>query len=295
MDRVPVVFIVGTAYSGTTYLSLTLGSHSQMLAIGEVEPETLNTFWTNNQLCTCLFRARECHLWKRVMRSLSRVSERETFELSDPNNDLTSFLRTTHELFREIQRVSGKPILILSSKRVTEVREITTYPYIEPFVVHIIRDGRGVAYSHLKRGESFEAATAQWRDYNAYVASWLGAASSPRHMRIQYETFCSKPKEVVQRICEELSIEFEEAMMFPGRTTHHSIAGNTLRFGLAHDSGAMLDRTWASRLTSEQLATFHYLAGNVSQLWGYEQTEGLSSLSMAPMDTPSGECQRSRA
>jgi hypothetical protein len=101
MDRVPVVFIVGTAYSGTTYLSLTLGSHSQMLAIGEVEPETLNTFWTNNQLCTCLFRARECHLWKRVMRSLSRVSERETFELSDPNNDLTSFLRTTHELFRD--------------------------------------------------------------------------------------------------------------------------------------------------------------------------------------------------
>lgn len=267
MTPIKVAFILGDGYSGSTLLDLLLGSHSRMVGLGEIDAESFDAFVGQNQLCTCLFRARECHFWAKVLQRL-RGAGGEEFKLGGTNGDGGGATRRTVELFRAVQEVSGAEILVDSSKLFERAHALAESGLVEARVIHLVRDGRGVAYSHLKRGQSFEQAVYHWLKKNAEVTDWLRAGEAPAHILVKYEDLCARPEETARRVCEFLGAEWEPQMMRFGQRVHHNVRGNTMRF-LIKDSAVRLDEVWKEKLRAEDFHLFEELAGPAARQLGY--------------------------
>lgn len=268
MTPIKVAFILGDGYSGSTLLDLILGSHSRMVGLGEIDAEAFDAFIGQNQLCTCLFRARECHFWAKVLLRLREINGREAVKLGGTNGNADGVMQKTVDLYRAVQHVSGAESLVDSSKLFERARALAESGLVEPRVIHLVRDGRGVAYSHLKRGESFEQAVFHWLKKNAEVQDWLRADKAPEHILVRYEELCARPTETARRVCEFLGGEWEPQMMRFGQRVHHNVRGNTMRF-LIKDSAVKLDEAWKEKLRAEDINLFEELAGAAAQQLGY--------------------------
>lgn len=269
-----VAFILGCGYSGSTLLDLILGSHSRMIGLGEIHAKAFDAFLTENQICTCLFKARECHFWRKVLKRLHEFTGQESFRLAPVNGGPDTIVRNTTDLFRAVKDVSSAEILVDSSKRTRRAYLLAGSGLIQPKIIHLVRDGRGVAYSYLKRGHMFKQAVSQWRDTNADIRDWLGSSESPTHISVRYEDLCARPVETSRRVCEFLGLEWEPKMMSFGQKTHHNVRGNPMRFTI-NDSAIKLDETWKEALSAEDLNLFEALAGPLSRQLGYDSEVGV--------------------
>lgn len=84
--------------------------------------------------------------------------------------------------------------------------------YPRCLLIHVIRDGRDVACSLMKRGfDIFEAASI-WL-YNA--ACGIGCRDLPNYVEIHYENLVKDPQSTLQAICEKASVPFDPCMLRP--------------------------------------------------------------------------------
>jgi hypothetical protein len=268
MSQIKVAFIMGDGYSGSTLLDLILGTHRRMLGLGEVNAESFDAFLDENQICTCLFQAWDCFFWRKVLHRLRELTGQELFRLGPASEDLDQLTHRTIALFRAVKDSSSAEVLIDSSKRFERVRWLNASGRICSKVIHLMRDGRGVAYSHLKRSESFRQAILQWKSSNAQIKSWLEEEQAPESLRVKYEELCARPDEVTRHICEFLGVEWEPQMLRFGQNVHHNVRGNTMRFTI-RNSLIKLDETWKNELGEAELTLFEELAGDFSRQLGY--------------------------
>lgn len=265
---IKVAFILGCGYSGSTLLDLILGSHSRMVGLGEIHAKAFDAFLDENQLCTCLFKARACHFWGKVLKRLSELTGRESFRLAPVNADPDVIVRNTTDLYRAIKDVSSAGILVDSSKRSRRAHLLAASGLIEPRAIHLVRDGRGVAYSYVKRGHTLRHAIGHWKETNTAILDWLGSPSAPEHLEVRYEDLCAQPAETAHRVCEFLGVEWEPQMMYFGMKTHHNVRGNPMRF-TTQDSAISLDEAWKDRLGPDDFELFEELTGPLARRLGY--------------------------
>ena len=268
MTPIKVAFILGDGYSGSTLLDLMLGSHSRIVGLGEIDAESFDAFWDQDQLCTCLFTARKCHFWGKVLQRVCEHTGRESFRLGPVNGDSGRITQNTLDLYRAISDVSSADILVDSSKRFERTVRLAATGVIEPKLIHLVRDGRGVAYSYLKRGGSFEDAVVGWKNKNEEISNWFKSANAPDNIIIRYEDLCAQTVEIGQRICEFLGVNWEPQIMRFGQKVHHNVRGNTMRF-LINNSVVRLDELWKEKLGESHLTLFEELAGSASRQMGY--------------------------
>jgi hypothetical protein len=260
MSQLTVAFILGEGYSGSTLVDLLLGSHSQMVGLGEVDAEAFDAFFDDNQICTCLLGARDCHFWSKVLSRLTELTGREVFRLGEAGSDPEMITQNTIDLFRAVRDVSSVDILVDSSKRFQRTYSLAKSGVIRPKVIHLVRDGRGVAYSYSKRGKPFRDAVLQWQTTNAQIKDWLESGNAPESIAVRYEHLCEEPVKVVRDICEFLGINWEAQMMLFGRKTHHNVRGNTMRFR-TNNSTIKLDETWKEKVEENDLRWFKEVTG----------------------------------
>lgn len=261
LSQITVAFILGDGYSGSTLLDLLLGSHTQMAGMGEIDAEAFDVFLEQNQLCTCLMHAGECHFWNKVLRRLQEDTGTSPFRLGSDGDVSETVTRQTLELLRAIKEVSGADVLIDSSKKFERAYTLAKSDAIMPKVIHLVRDGRAVAYSYTKRGKPFREAVLQWLTVNDQINSWLASDEAPEHMRVDYERLCAQPEEVVREVCDFLEVEWEPQMMSYGRKVHHNVRGNTMRFRIKNSTIA-LDETWKEKLSEDELRLFEELSAS---------------------------------
>jgi hypothetical protein len=143
------------------------------------------------------------------------------YERRRPSAAFRSYARLTRAFFESIRAVSGKPIIVDSSTDPVQAFALGMVPGIDLYVVHLVRDGRGVVTSdsHSVRGgrgvvtsdrNSFE------KDLQASVMQnhkghpmWKTAL----HRRVLYL------KSVVRWIVRNLATEWVCARLGPKRTT----------------------------------------------------------------------------
>jgi hypothetical protein len=96
---------------------------------------------------------------------------------------------------------------------VRHTRELLEY-FPQASIVHIVRDGRGVAASVLPLDWGPNSAYEARRWWPGWVASGLAAESRhpERVRRVHYEDILRSPKETVASICESLGLHPEEQM-----------------------------------------------------------------------------------
>lgn len=262
-----VAFILGDGYSGSTLLDLILGSHRRMTGIGEVDAEAFDTFLDEDLLCTCLFRASECHFWGNVLKHLSAGGQQQ-FRLRSSSEIEDETTQKTISLFNAVRDISSSEVLIDSSKRLRRVQLLAASNSVQPKIIHLIRDGRGVAYSYSKRGESYRQALLNWKSINLDIQSWLGSDGAPDSLSVKYEDLCRQPAEVIRRICNFLEVDWEPQMMRVGRKIHHNVRGNEMRFK-SRNTLIKLDETWKDKLETDSLLLFEELTEPFSRQWGY--------------------------
>lgn len=278
-----VAFILGCGFSGTTLLDLILGSHSRMIGLGEIHANAFDAFLDENQICTCLFKARECHFWGKVLKLLHQYKGEESFRLAPVNGSSSDgIVQNTTRLFQAIKEVSSAEILVDSSKRTRRAHLLVESGLIQSKVIHLVRDGRAVAYSYVKRGHRFRQAVSQWKETNIAIRDWMATSRAPDHLSVRYEDLCAQPIETSRRICEFLGLGWEAKMMSFGQKTHHNVRGNPMRFSIS-DSEIKLDETWRDHLGDDDLDLFEELAGSLSLQLGYD----LEVRADAPLSTGS--------
>lgn len=85
LDKIKVIYILGSRFSGSTLVSLILGAQNRVLNLGEVW--ALESDYQRNRRCTCGSTVKQCPYWQKIIK---RYSERfadyqpGTLNFSDP-------------------------------------------------------------------------------------------------------------------------------------------------------------------------------------------------------------------
>ncbi len=176
----------------------------------------------------------------------------------------------TLALYRSAAQSSGAQIIVDASKIPRKAAHLYVADPDHVRIVHLTRDGRGVAMSR-KRYMPVGLAAERWNHYHRLstrlLERWVPAA---HRMRLAYEDFAAQPEAVLRRVLAWLDIAYsDQCLAFGGNMTAHSAGGNPARFGMGGGIRGV-DERWRSGLTTQELAEFERRAGELNRALGYE-------------------------
>ena len=135
-------------------------------------------------------------------------------------------------------------------------------------IILLTRDGRGVMWSNIKRGDPRDAAVRAWTNRYERALPLLERHVPPEHrMHVRYEDLARDPPATLRRICDFLGLPYEAEMLHFRRRAHHIVNGNRMR--LSNDSTIRLDEEWRTRLQAADLDYFERAAGHLNRSFGY--------------------------
>lgn len=265
MAPVRVVFILGFGHSGSTLLDLLLDGHSQIAGVGEMErarPEAV---------CTCGKHPMECPVWHGVFgappwprREVYRTKlafffDRRPFLSGSTHKpiDEKEFLDSTVAAYRTVLEREGKQIIVDSSAQTDRADLLSRSKEVEPYYIHLIRDGRGATWSFLRKYKRLFPFFFMWFTANVKIELFFRRARG-KHIRMRYEDLTRDPAGELARICALLDIPYEAKMLEFRQNEHHQIEGNRMRFGI---DPIRTDEKWRTEMPLSLRALFNLLFG----------------------------------
>jgi hypothetical protein len=163
---ITVLYISGNGHSGSTLLDIIMGESPSVFSAGEITFITRDSIF--DEYCSCNALIRDCTVWSSIIKIWQESSEinikkyrklRLKFERNKttlntirnrikPSNSFINYCNSTLLLFQAIQEVTGKNIIVDSSKspqRIAILRKI-----VDLKVIHLCRNPRGVLNSAKK-------------------------------------------------------------------------------------------------------------------------------------------------
>jgi hypothetical protein len=267
---VTVLYVGATGRSGSTLLERILGQSSGCCAVGE-----LAFLWERglhaNQRCGCGEPFRACAFWTQVgkqayggwdridldqARALQHRVDRHRHlaALLAPRlapahrRRLRRYAELLEPLYRAIATVSGRPVVIDSSKDVSHALLLRRVPGIDLRLVHLVRRSHGVAYSLTKTVRKPEVADAEaymhrqspatsallWTTENLLLDG-LRPLGVPT-LRLRYEALVASPREHAAELLRLAGLDAadrELGFLHDGEVqlgVDHTVAGNPMRF-----------------------------------------------------------------
>ena len=166
------------------------------------------------------------------------------YEKRRPSAPFRSYARLTRAFFESIRAVSGKPIIVDSSKSPVRAFAFGMIPGIDLYVIHLVRDGRGVITSLRKtfkkdlqagimwdhEGKSMWKTIVRWIVLNL-VSEWVCIQLGPkRTIRLRHEDFVADPKTALERIGSLIELDLtnvaDAAASGEPMRAGHNIGGN---------------------------------------------------------------------
>ena len=226
------IFVVGCSRSGTTLLQVLLASHPDVRSF----PET-------NFFLTATGGRRQILARMGLPTGLEPNAIRHTLDLLDvsPENSQVPnfFLSFPSAVRRYVDILDTVAINEGKSKWVEKTPlHLHRIEFIERFVddpkfVHIIRDGRDVVASIRDRAEKYPDRFGWQKDLSYGIELWNEAIEKsksylgyPRHVFTTYERITTNTKFEMQRLCNELGIEFSSLMVEGDSKTKNKIVPN---------------------------------------------------------------------
>ena len=167
-----VIYVMGVGHSGSTLLDICLGSHAESVSVGELF-YLPSKGWFGKQTCACGKRGNECAFWLDVRADwfeqvgsdyLGRYVflqnrferfrgwlklRREKYRYTPEFNE---YSRATEALYNSIRRVSGKRIIVDSSKNPARALALSLNPGLD--VRSYLRKTMSVKEGELKSRKS---------------------------------------------------------------------------------------------------------------------------------------------
>ena len=310
-ERLRVIYIMGAGRSGSTVLDTVLGNHPAVVNVGELV-NLQRSGWQRGELCSCGAAAGVCPFWSRVRQvweSRSPVGVAEYVRLQDrferfgaipwarlmlrlprASWGMEEYLEATRALYEAIAEAAGKRVIVDSSKGPLRAELLSRIPALDLRYLHLVRDGRAVAWSRRKAFEQNTRAGIQRalppRPASYSVAYWLlvntacdevlrrsrrAAPGLTRAARLHYEDFVTNPSEALATIEAVVGLGLDPLREMLTRDVPfrvgHVAAGNRLRM-----SGAIRlqpDFEWRERLSRREQQICLTIAGWKLREYGY--------------------------
>jgi len=302
-----VLYIAGAGRSGSTLLEIILGNLPGFFSVGEIR-----FFWQNLGIpdlrCGCGTALDACPVWQAVREGLSHRldpdDQRHLAELArrfDRSRHLPwiaaglpahlaeyrKLAEATAHLYREAARVSGCRVLVDSSKVPSHLDLLLRQNRaLDVRVLHLVRDGRAVAYSWSRRQKrelarrrddarlprhSLVQALVTWVVENAF-ARWIGRRASA-YTLVRYEDLVAAPAATLSRALGEVGLDapdlsWVDRQPFQVAPTH-SIGGNPLRFLDRPSIEIRAHEEWRQRLSRGSRLALGALAAPSLFRYGY--------------------------
>lgn len=286
-----IVYIAGNGRSGSTLLARMLGQIDGFESIGELKHIWLRNF-QENQLCGCGTPFQYCPFWTTVideafggmqavdgtaMRSLQMSVDRNRFIPQikwAPSDSAFGQQRQAYEevlsrLYAAISHAADSRIIVDSSKEVSTLFLLDRLPGIELYVVHLLRDSRGVAYSWSRKKVRPEITdrvvymhvhspfkTAQrWLGWNSAIEAGFAGRGKPHYLRLRYEDIVNDPAAAVREIVTVAGHPQADLSFITGSEVHftrtdHTVAGNPNRFQQGTSVAIRFDEAWKEKMSA---------------------------------------------
>lgn len=299
MDK-NVLFILGTAHSGSTLLSLMLGSHSKCFAVGELSnlPEFYRKGMSLSDLSNGGGSFWEENFSNNELKALSATLSNQRLRPYMPLK-VEKFLRSiigADHVFRPYTQIFSKlprevNTLIDSTKTIDWISQELALPEftskaLQPKLIHLVRDGRAVMASYLRRlpDLSVEEFCDIWERRTLEARHFFDQFPQSSRKLVRYEYLATRSEETLKELCVFLEIPFLPEMVEYWRKDHHIISGNkgTKSLIKAYQSttdaprnaeqkfGIKLDLRWQQELSSEQLSIFQKRVGELNHPYIFE-------------------------
>jgi len=264
MTKPKVVLIVGSAHGGTTILSMVLGQHSDIFVTGKLRNFPHGDVFGEDNVCSCGTLAQSCPFWSEIRQQFG------------PLQDMPDQQKIP-QLFQLISRVSGMPFVCDVSHNVDYARQLADTGGIDLYLVHVVRDGRGIVHSRIRKDYRIGRLKSSFlgRISRVFTVSrrWLWHRREftqlekklgAKAVYIQYEELCRDPRAALQPVGDCLGLDFSEIGKSLGdgelfKRVPHLLRGNqVLRSSsdivLRHDTAYRTAMSWSDR-TIFRLAT----------------------------------------
>ena len=295
-------FIMAASHSGSTLLAMLLGSHPQATTIGD----TGGTFHRRDPeyRCSCGCRANECPFWLNIRDQMARrgfdldITDFGTRFRYAENRFINRALHAEYRglvletvrdlvlglsagwqrqfqiiaernvaLVETVNRITNSQILIDSSKHPLRLKFLLQIPELEVKVIHLVRDGRGVAHTYINdNGLSVEKSAFEWRLAIRAEEKLLARLDRDVWRRIRYEDLCSDPQAELEKLCVFLNLD-PSLVNTDFRSAGLHVFGNKMR--LSSEQAVRLDNQWRREFTDSQISTIERLTGSQLRKYGY--------------------------
>jgi SAM-dependent methyltransferase len=222
-------------------LDLLISGHSRGFSLGEIK--LLDT--PREEPCGCGARTVwECPFWKSVDEDLKRSYDIALRDLRIGSDDPQIFEQHNVYLLRSVIRVSGKDLIVDSSKNRDRLLKLMASKAFDVQPIHLVRSPHGVVYSNVKLGRDW---LEHARNYALELQRTNEALSGKKHTSICYEELAKHPGFEVSRIMKWLGYDFEPSQLQWSSNPGHNVGGNPMRFGKS--SHIRLDTSWKTGLS----------------------------------------------
>lgn len=273
MTPVQVAYIVGSGHSGSTLLNLMLNAHSEMLGLSECD--VIGRYIPGRD-ATRDSSLLDDPFWLAVRGRYEALAQQPFDAINLECRGYRQWRDAQRSSWREMNRafltavaeVSGRHILVDASKRPERLRLLRPTDGLSFRVIHLIRDGRGVVNSVLRKYGKFGKALRSWALPNLHALE-LRRHFDPGHwLQVRYETLASEPAVTLGRICDFLGVAYEPAMLDFQNAYYVGIEGNH-RVVTQPDSRVALDERWRREFPLQHRALFALLGGWLNVIYGY--------------------------
>ena len=251
-----LIYIAGAAHSGSTLLDLMLNAHPEIVSVGEVLKLNRRTKRKKRSgrekpaLCSCGAPIAECDFWGRVDARIRQTdgATLAELELQDHGNG-DSNRAANGVLFKGISHVSGKSVIVDSSKLPQRLAHLMSLSEIDLYPIHLVRDPKGQLASVIDQWGLFRGIV-NYELVHLQIRRLLRAVP---HSVVRYEDLVRDPEATLDTILKPLGLRFHPQQLAWAEQAKHSVAGNHLR--MKTTSELVLDERWRHRLSRWQLLT----------------------------------------
>ena len=249
--QIKVVYITSRGHSGSTLLDLLLSSHDEVVSVGEAKCLVTRP----QEPCTCgAASVWACPFWHRVDAAIQERAGLRLREIEIDSGDPEIFARHNAAFFEAVSAVSGKDVIVDSSKNVDRLAALLEAGIVELLPIHLIRSPFGVVYSNVRLG----------RDWLHHAYNYTHAAMRTRrvlegldHLEIRYGPLVSNTEKTMQEVMRRVGLSFQRKQLDWAGRSRHNIYGNPLRFST--NSAMRPDDAWKKGLALQQKAAIAWL------------------------------------
>jgi hypothetical protein len=164
--NITVIYIAGNGHSGSTLLDMAIGSSPDIFSAGELTFITRDSIF--DEYCSCSKLIKECEVWSKTIKiwlekspvkledykrlrlkfERNKTTARAFISKLNPSQDFKTYCAATLILFEAIQEVTGKSVIVDSSKSPQRIAVLNKI--VDLKVIHLCRNAKGVLNSAKK-------------------------------------------------------------------------------------------------------------------------------------------------